>query len=601
MSENVLVKEFEKRIHRFSKEYDALDSKHKSLSILRITIFVVLTSLIVYAASDKNGLLLAVLAILFVVAFGIIIQIHNRVKFERKTASFLKKLNEEEAKRAEGDLSKVYQGNEYGNQQHFYSTDLDVFGSNSLFQLVVRSRLKQTRDLGAKWLLNHADKRDIIERQEAIQELKEDLEWRQEFTALGMHTEMIDPKNRTNPDDLIEWLSKENKSLNKPYWKILTPLMSLVSVTVIGLIWFTDISYQIIYIPILVNLLLLKVSFKPLMTFTKTFDKAVDFLKSYEKLIIKTENRSFISPKLVALQEIFKSEEYQASTAIGALGKILHRLMNRGNLMYAAVNAFFLLDMALLLNAEKWKAKYGSKVKLWFDAVHEIDLLVDMSSMVYGNPDFIFPEITDSKHQLNAIDMGHPLIHTSDRIKNSFELNGVGSLGLITGSNMSGKSTFLRTVGVNLVMAQAGLPVCASKFSMSATRVFTSMRTQDNLAEHISSFYAELSRIKLLLDSIGEVPVFFLLDEILKGTNSEDRHKGSIALIDQLSEKNGTGLISTHDLTLSNVKNEKVRNYSFNSEIVKDEIIFDYKLTDGACKSFNASKLMENMGIIVSK
>jgi hypothetical protein len=601
MNENVLVSEFEKRIHRFSGEYETLDSKHKSLSILRVTIFVVLASLIVYAASDRNGVLMAVLTIIAIVAFAIIIRIHNRVKFDRKTASFLKGLNEEEAKRAEGDLSKVYQGNEYENQKHFYSTDLDIFGSNSLFQLVLRSRLKQTRDLGAKWLLNHADKQEITERQQAIEELRKDIEWRQEFTALGMHTEMIDPKKRTNPDDLIEWLSKENKSLNKPYWKILTPLMSLVSITVIGLIWFTDIPYQIIYIPILVNLLLLKVAFKPLMTFTKTFDRAVDFLKSYEKLIIKAENRSFQSPKLIALQEIFKSEDYQASMAIGSLRKILYRLMNRMNLMYAAVNVFFLLDMALLLNAEKWKAKYGSKVKLWFDTIHEIDLLNDMSSMAYGNPDFIFPEIRDGKHQLNTIDLGHPLIHASGRIKNNFELNGEGSLGLITGSNMSGKSTFLRTVGVNLVMAQAGLPVCASTLTMSPTRVFTSMRTQDNLEEHISSFYAELSRIKLLLDSIGEAPIFFLLDEILKGTNSEDRHKGSLALIDQLSEKNGTGLISTHDLTLSNLKNEKARNYSFNSEIIKDEIIFDYKLTDGPCRSFNASKLMEQMGIIVSK
>jgi hypothetical protein len=601
MNENVLVSEFEKRIHRFSGEYETLDSKHKSLSILRVTIFVVLASLIVYAASDRNGVLMAVLTIIAIVAFAIIIRIHNRVKFDRKTASFLKGLNEEEAKRAEGDLSKVYQGNEYENQKHFYSTDLDIFGSNSLFQLVLRSRLKQTRDLGAKWLLNHADKQEITERQQAIEELRKDIEWRQEFTALGMHTEMIDPKKRTNPDDLIEWLSKENKSLNKPYWKILTPLMSLVSITVIGLIWFTDIPYQIIYIPILVNLLLLKVAFKPLMTFTKTFDRAVDFLKSYEKLIIKAENRSFQSTKLIALQEIFKSEDYQASMAIGSLRKILYRLMNRMNLMYAAVNVFFLLDMALLLNAEKWKAKYGSKVKLWFDTIHEIDLLNDMSSMAYGNPDFIFPEIRDGKHQLNTIDLGHPLIHASGRIKNNFELNGEGSLGLITGSNMSGKSTFLRTVGVNLVMAQAGLPVCASTLTMSPTRVFTSMRTQDNLEEHISSFYAELSRIKLLLDSIGEVPIFFLLDEILKGTNSEDRHKGSLALIDQLSEKNGTGLISTHDLTLSNLKNEKARNYSFNSEIIKDEIIFDYKLTDGPCRSFNASKLMEQMGIIVSK
>ena len=434
------------------------------------------------------------------------------MKYDRKTTSFLKQLNQEELKRVEGDFTEFYQGNEYEDQKHFYSRDLDIFGSNSLFQLVVRSRLKHTRDLAAQWLLNHAEKNVIIDRQQAIAELGNEVDWRQEFTALGMQTDNSDPKKRTNLDDLIIWLTNKNESLSKSYWQILTPLMSLVSATAIGLIWFTDIPYQIIYIPIIINLLFLKLVFKNLMTFTKTFERAVDVLKSYEKLIIKAETRSFYSPKLIALQNIFKSEEYQASTAIGSLGEILYRLMSRASMMYGILNAFFLLDMALLLKAEKWKVKYGSKVKLWFNAVHEMDLLNDMASMAYGNPDFIIPEIKDGKHKLITIDLGHPLIHSFGRVKNNFELNGVGSIVLITGSNMSGKSTFLRTIGVNLVMAQAGLPVCASTFSMSPTRVFSSMRTQDNLEEHISSFYAELSRIKLLLDSIVDEPMFFLLD-----------------------------------------------------------------------------------------
>ena len=200
--------------------------------------------------------------------------------------------------------------------------------------------------------------------------------------------------------------------------------------------------------------------------------------------------------------------------------------------------------------------------------------------------------------------MGHPLIKPQERISNDFELIGHGTIGLITGSNMSGKSTFLRTVGVNLVLAQMGAPVCAFDMNLSLTRVFTSMRTQDNLEEHISSFYAELKRIKQLLDDIDEQsPIFFLLDEILKGTNSEDRHNGSKALLDQLNTSHATGLVSTHDLALSRLasQNENIINYSFNSKIIQDQIIFDYLLTPGPCKSFNASKLMENMGIIIKK
>lgn len=589
---------FTKRIQHFTDEFESLNAKHKSLSLLRVVLFVALVGLVVYAANSRNPYLLSGAIIVFVVAFGIVMQIHNRIKFKRQNTLFAKKINEEEHQRLNGKLSSLFNGLKYEDKNHFYAPDLDIFGSNSLFQLVVRSRVEESRRLTADWLLHHAPKTEILKRQQAILELNNDIDWRQEFTALGMHTEEVDGKKHTDLNEFTTWISAGNKFIDKSKWKVLSYVMPIVALVASVLILFFNFPYQIIFIPIIINFFLLKVTFAPLLDLTKKFDAATKILKSYEKLITAVENKSFQSEKLSNLQSVFNSDNTKASESIQTLRRILYQLLNRANMLYFPLNMLFLLDLIWLLKAERWKKKHGSKVKDWFDSIHEIDVLNDMASLHFANPDFVFPEITDSDFHLDAQEMGHPLIH-GKRVKNDFHLNNKGKLGLITGSNMSGKSTFLRTVGINLVMAQAGLPVCAQSFSCSPTRVFTSMRTQDNLEEHISSFYAELKRIKQLLDSINEMPVFYLLDEILKGTNSEDRHKGSISLIDQLSCKNATGLISTHDLTLSNLENQKVKNYSFNSEIVGDEIIFDYKLTDGPCRSFNASKLMEKMGIIV--
>ena len=359
--------------------------------------------------------------------------------------------------------------------------------------------------------------------------------------------------------------------------------------------------YQWIYIPIMINVALLSIIFKPLMDLTKEFGGIANFLKGYENVILQIENQTFKSSLLVDLHSRLKLGNSSASNSIQSLRRILMFLLSRGNFLYLPFNLLFLLDVNWLLMAIQWKKKNINQVKDWFDTVHQIDALSDISSYAHANPDFVFATIADSAQTLNVREMGHPLIKKEQRIRNDFSLNEKGKLGLVTGSNMSGKSTFLRTIGVNLVLAQMGAPVCAEKFEFSIVQVFTSMRTQDNLEENVSSFYAELKRLKTLLDLLNEEEsIFYMLDEILKGTNSEDRHKGALSLIDQLVKENCRGLISTHDIQLSKLSdtNQNIQNMSFNSSIVEDEIIFDYKLSLEACKSFNASKLMEKMGII---
>ena len=229
-----------------------------------------------------------------------------------------------------------------------------------------------------------------------------------------------------------------------------------------------------------------------------------------------------------------------------------------------------------------------------------------ISGFRFANPAYAVPQVTwDSGISVDTKNLGHPLIKPGKRISNAFQMNGLGQTILITGSNMSGKSTFLRTIGLNIVLAQTGAVVCATSFSCSPAQVFSSMRTQDSLEESTSSFYAELKRLRQLLELAGEndkLPVFYLLDEILKGTNSADRHRGAEALIRQLHTKKSAGMVSTHDLELGEwgATEDFVHNFHFRSDVEDGQLKFDYKLYDGICRSFNASELMRMMGIDIN-
>jgi len=595
-----ITKVFQDNIDLYDTEHITLNKKDNMLSAIRLALFIMSISLAIYAANDRNGLLLSVVLLLFFIIFGILIRYHNKVKFKSKTSLFLKNINEEELQRSKGVFQKLKKGEEYFDKNHSYSPDLDVFGSNSLFQLIIRSKLLLTQKLAAKWMLTLADEPTIIQRQDAIKELVDKPKWRQYFTSFGMHSEDAQIENQLTSFE--QWMINSNEFIERKFWitvNFFMPLFSLV--TIIGIVFFS-LPYQVIFISIIINAFILKIILKPILKITEDFDKAQKSLKVYEYLFASIENTDFESEKLEELKAQMSDGSQKASKSIKSLRLIVDQLQNRGNMIYSSFNILFILDVYWLRQAEKWKRKNALQAQKWFTAVHEFDLLSDMASFSFANRKYTYPKIIHEKFTLKAKELGHPLIRSTDRVANTFEFSERGFIGLITGSNMSGKSTFLRTVGLNLVMAQIGLPVCAKSFSFSLTRIFTGMRSTDNLEESVSSFYAELARIKTLLDSINdEEPILFLLDEILKGTNSEDRHKGSISLIKQLSEKNAFGLISTHDLALSSLEkdNPRIKNYSFNSTIEGNEILFDYKLTNGPCRSFNASKLMEKMGIIV--
>jgi DNA mismatch repair ATPase MutS len=314
------------------------------------------------------------------------------------------------------------------------------------------------------------------------------------------------------------------------------------------------------------------------------------------------EKENFFSEDLKVRQTIFMHNQKPASVAIAELAATLRNLNYRNNAyFYALFGIISLWDLQYLIKTEDWKQRYRKALPQWIEALGDWEAMNSLAGFAYSNPHYIFPVISEQALQLRAEGLGHVLIKEDKRINNDIAFDGLGKTLVITGSNMSGKSTFLRTVGVNVVLALAGAPVCARSFTVSVVQVFTSMRTQDSLEESVSSFYAELKRLRQLIQRVDRsTPTLYFLDEILKGTNSKDRHHGAKALIRQLHRYPASGFISTHDLELGNMADEHsdyVQNYSFSSEVVAGKLLFDYKLREGICQSFNASELMKQIGI----
>lgn len=591
---------YQERMELFSFQEKNYERNYNRISIIRALLFIITIIFLIYFANDRNFQAVWFIALIFPVLFASIVQYHNKIRYKRDHAQILSAINEEEILKLQGSLKSFETGEKFYEASHPYTKDLDIFGQNSLYQLLNRCNTSGGKKILSNWLKAPAENEVVEIRQEAIKELYPQLEWRQEFQAGGRHFN----DESENIDALLSWIDNKELASQIKWLKVVIFILPVLSFVTIVLWLFFDFHYLLPLVVVVINAIVLnKVNSFANDASERTYNgnKA---LKSYGKLIEIIEESDFESKKLLELKHYFHHKEFKASSEIRKLQIILDFLQVRHNVFYMIINVIFILDVYWLLRGEFWKNRSGRYVKKWFAAIDEIEVLNSLSGFKYSNPDYNFPTLTNEEHYFDAISIGHPLIKQKIRVYNDFEKKGRGKIIIITGSNMAGKSTFLRTVGINVVLALSGAPVCASSLKLSNTQVFTSMRTEDNLEESVSSFYAELKRLKQLLTLLGEKgPVLFMLDEILKGTNSQDRHLGAIALIKQLSKLDASGFVSTHDIELGKIKDEipSIENYSFNSDIIGDEIIFDYKVTPGICKNFNASKLMEKMGIRINE
>ncbi len=592
----VIYKTYQTKQQEFSASALKLKSRYTFLSWIRVLLFVGAIIGIIVFADQKNGAAMLITSAVAIIGYLALLKTHANLRSELKLTQALEQINGDEIKRLNNDLSGFEDGKKFYSVKHPYHEDLDVFGRHSLFQLINRTSTFLGEKVLASWLGHASSSNDVLQRQAAVKELSPDLAFRQNFEAYGK----ANSDSSVNHQPLLNWLKQEASLKNPLLLKLLMVVMPLAMVATIALSTLDIVQTGVPVLIGMANAMVLGSLFNRIQKISKQTEdgyKSLSAMRYHIEMIEKTE---FSSEKLKALKSKVVHDNVHASKIIKELQLILDNFQSRMNVIYIIFDLLLLLDLFWYLKAVNWKQKNRTDITSWFDTIGELDALVSIAGFSYSNPSFNFPSISDDHFSINAKALGHPLINGENRVTNDFDFNGEGGICLITGSNMSGKSTFLRTVGVNCILGLMGAPVCASEMTVSPLRVFTSMRSQDDLEENVSSFYAELKRLKHLLSYIdGKTPVLFMIDEVLKGTNSKDRHKGALALIKQLNAAYAFGFVSTHDIELGTITNELkgVKNYSFNSQIVGDEIKFDYTLTPGICRSFNATKLMQKMGI----
>jgi len=582
--------EFSGSAERLKKLSDRLSMARLAAFAGGLVLFAVLLSFSVIAA-------VVTLAVALVLFAWLVIKYETTEK-SRKRYLHLAEINRLELKCLEGDFSGFKSGEEYAERDHPYSYDLDIFGKASLFQYMCRTTSKPASDRLAEYLKQPGTLEEILLRQEAVAELQPLTDWRQELMTLGY----LNAGAGNDPAPLMQWLDSDDLFRKTGREKIITGCLSLLALAAVTAV-IAGLPAGILAPVFGVNFIFYFTRFKRISKLQEQVSRSSDLLKAYSEIIRLIENRKLTSPLLQKLQSAFR-DEIAASDRIRQLSKLVSRLDYRLNVLVSApLNLLFFADIHFCLALEKWKREHAPRIPGWFTAMAEFEALASMANMAFNNPGWVYPQVTDDYFVFRAEEMGHPLIPAGRRISNGFATEGAGKAIIVTGSNMSGKSTFLRTCGVNAVLAFAGAPVCASAFTVSLVRLHSSMRIADSLEENISSFYAELRRLRAIISGAESDPkVFLLLDEILRGTNSDDRYAGSVALIKQLTGYGAVAMVATHDLRLAGLEKElpqSIENYHFDVKVNDEELFFDYLLTPGICSSFNASLLMKKMGIKV--
>jgi hypothetical protein len=559
-------------------------------SLARLIVFTLLLAVLVIGVSARSPV-----ALLFFPLSFLFIYLIKQFNGEKDRQHFLESIlviRDERELRKNRKLDSFEDGIEFLEKSHPFASDLDLFGPHSLYQLINHTVSGGARKLLADWLLSATDISLSDKRRAAIQELAGKGNFLEEYEGIGKAF-LKEEKSKTH---FYRWLGTPD-NWQSMFWipTVVGPVLGLI--LLIGVL-FGGIRFEFLSIFILVGVIFLAFIFKPLLAAMKAMPNDGD-LKTYKSWAYIMSKYSFEDPYLRTLQKPLVDTGFKASQALQQLEARTFLIQNRANLMYLIFNLLFWIDFMVLLRIERWRKKYGSRMQIWETAFNEWQVLVSLASFEraeHVNCDFQWRE----ELTLSVENIRHPLIHPEICIGNDFELGKELKLGLLTGSNMSGKTTFMRTLGVNQVLANVGLSPMASKYHSGPFLLYTSMRNTDNLGESVSSFYAELNRIKglLLLTEAGK-PIFFLLDEILKGTNTSDRIMGSEALIRQLLASSAKGIISTHDIELSDLAGSipELSNFSFHHQIFDNKITFDYKIKNGPCPSFNAHKLMELMGI----
>lgn len=574
------------------------------ISMLRLALFIAGIAGIagLYFFFNQTTLLIICICLTFLPLF-ILVKIHNRFFIRKEWLETQARIIQEELQALSGDYSSFEDGKEYVNPEHPYSFDLDIFGRRSLFQSINRTCTFFGKNRLAKWLQNHLHEKTSIEkRQEMVREISEHTLFREQFRVAGL----VHHGQSSDGEKIQAWSQSPAQYLHAGWVKafiwgvpvinsllLITSLAGWTSFSWLGLSFgiFLVLSFGII---------------KRATYIQETYGKQLKSLNGYARLIALAKAENWKSAGMQELMERFNLNGQSPIQALQQLSKELDRLDLRNNqFLYVLLEGSIFFQLQEIVRIERWKVRYGQHISEWLETVGELDALCSLGTFAYNHPQYTYPELTEKPFCFLATQMGHPLMPASQCVKNDATIPSRPFFLIITGANMAGKSTYLRTIGVNYLLACIGAPVCCERLKLYPNQLITSLRTSDSLSDNESYFFAELKRLKRIIDLLNQgQQLFIILDEILKGTNSMDKQKGSFDLIRQFMQLKANGIIATHDLLLGSLIKqfpEEIRNYCFEADIKENELTFSYKLREGVAQNMNACFLMKKMGIILQE
>lgn len=571
------------------------------ISMLRLALFIAGIAGL-YFFFNQTTLLIVCICLTFLPLF-ILVKIHNRFFIRKEWLETQARIIQEELQALSGDYSSFEDGKEYVNPEHPYSFDLDIFGRRSLFQSINRTCTFFGKARLAKWLQNHLHEKTSIEkRQEMVREISEHTLFREQFRVAGL----VHHGQSSDAEKIQAWSQSPAQYLHAGWVKafiwgvpvinsllLITSLAGWTSFSWLGLSFgiFLVLSFGII---------------KRATYIQETYGKQLKSLNGYARLIALAKAEDWKSAGMQELMERFNLNGQSPIQALQQLSKELDRLDLRNNqFLYVLLEGSIFFQLQEIVRIERWKVRYGQHINEWLETVGELDALCSLGTFAYNHPQYTYPELTEKPFCFLATQMGHPLMPASQCVKNDATIPSRPFFLIITGANMAGKSTYLRTIGVNYLLACIGAPVCCERLKLHPNQLITSLRTSDSLSDNESYFFAELKRLKRIIDLLNQgQQLFIILDEILKGTNSMDKQKGSFDLIRQFMQLKANGIIATHDLLLGSLIKqfpEEIRNYCFEADIKENELTFSYKLREGVAQNMNACFLMKKMGIILQE
>ncbi|MDO5521380.1 MAG: hypothetical protein Q4G58_12885 [bacterium] len=587
--------DFEENSRRRKKVVEEYSRRDNYLGIFKLP-WVILMIYGIYNVYSRKVLgSMAVLLLGEIIVFIIVCKFHEKIKERIRFEKAMIDINQRNEKRMNGEWTKFKDiGEEFIDHNHPYAMDLDVVGTHSLFQYLNSTQTDYGRRRFANDLLYaQYRKKELKERQQAILELSKQYDWTSRieylFSKIGRNqkvTQFI--KEIQNPRHFLP-----NRLLQGLVRVIWIPTVSLL---LLALLFFDTVSLRAALVLVGLQLLVTMLC----RSFVKAYIGVLNTLPKnflcYNELLNELSKMEFYASRLVQI----KQELTEARQAFKELFKLVEKINQSHNLIAAfLLNGFALWNIRNAIALDAWKQQYSKKMEEWFQELGELESIMSFSNLPRVCRTVSLPEYVEQKRSFSAKGLGHPLIEEEKRVCNDFSLE--DSIYIISGSNMSGKTTFMRTVGINLILAQAGSFVCARGMVFSKLKVITSMRVADDVKEGISTFYAELLRIKKIVDQAHkDKRTLFLIDEIFRGTNSIDRLKGAEGVLEELSKANVVGMITTHDLDVCNLEKfyNNIRNVSFHEQYVNGEIRFDYKLKYGRSKTTNAQFLLKKVGII---